>query len=106
MMKKTLLIAAILCNISLAGAQWKWIAPMPPEMEYNSLAHVSDQTYVMVGDNLILKTEDGGNSWFQTEHPQVSSLNKVYFLDEDIGFVVGGNANFLKSSDGGNSWIK
>jgi len=106
MMKKTILIAAILCNISLASAQWKWITPMPPEMGYESLAHVSEQTYVLVGDNLILKTEDGGDTWVHTEHPPVRSLNNVYFLDEEIGFVVGGNANVLKSYDGGDSWLK
>ncbi|TVQ85013.1 MAG: T9SS C-terminal target domain-containing protein [Bacteroidetes bacterium] len=105
-MKKLLLIAAIICHILPANAQWQWINPIPPLIESNSMTHVSGQTYVLVGCHYIVKTEDGGNSWVHTKHPQVRSFNKVFFLDENIGFVVGSNAIFLKTTDGGDSWIK
>ena len=105
-MKKLILIAAIICHILPANAQWQWINPIPPITDYESMAHVSGQTYVMAGDHYILKTEDGGNSWVHTNHPQVRDFNKVFFLDENIGFVVGSNAIFLKTTDGGDNWIE
>ncbi|ASB50574.1 YCF48-related protein [Alkalitalea saponilacus] len=103
-MKKLILIAAILCHILPANAQWQWINPMPPETHYKSVAHVTEQTYVTMGESLILKTQDGGRSWMQTAHPSVTNLNKVLFLNTETGFVVGDDGLLLKSSDGGNSW--
>jgi len=105
-MKKLLIIAAIICQILPANAQWQWINPIPPITDYESMVHVSGQTYVMAGDHFILKTEDGGNSWVHTNHPQVRRFIKVFFLDENIGFVVGSNAIFLKTTDGGDNWIE
>lgn len=104
-MKKSLLIITFLCSFYFVHSQWQWINPMPPEKESNHMTHVSGQTYVLIGSHYILKTEDGGNSWVHTNHPQVRGLNKVFFLDENIGFVVGRNAIFLKTTDGGNNWI-
>ena len=105
-MKKLILIAAIICHILPANAQWQWINPMPPETHYKSVAHVTEQTYVTMGESIILKTQDGGSTWMQTEHPSVADLNKVYFLNEETGFVVGDDGLLLESSDGGDSWQK
>ncbi|TCO11026.1 T9SS type A sorting domain-containing protein [Natronoflexus pectinivorans] len=103
-MKKLLLITAILCYILSATAQWQWINPMPPETHYKSVAHVTEQTYVTMGESLILKTQDEGRTWTQTEHPPVTNLNKVLFVNAETGFVVGDDGLLLKSSDGGDSW--
>ena len=105
-MKRLILIAAIICHILPANSQWQWINPMPPEKESNHMTHVSGQTYVLIGSHYILKTEDGGSSWVHTNHPQLRGFNKVFFLDENIGFVVGSNAIFLKTTDGGDNWIE
>lgn len=105
-MKTLLLMISFLCSFYVAHAQWQWINPMPPEKESNHMTHVSGQTYVLIGSHYILKTEDGGRSWVHTNHPQVRGLNKVFFLDENIGFVVGRNAIFLKTTDGGNNWTE
>lgn len=71
--------------------------------------------------NAILRTTDGGQTWshrlFKPRFPQpdlgVARLNDVFFLNQEIGYIVGREispGNFyeliLKSTDGGVSWIK
>ena len=49
----------------------------------------------------IMKTLDGGNNWEQ--YSVTGNLNKIQFLDDNIGFTNSGR-NFYKTLNGGNSW--
>jgi len=59
---------------------------------------------------IIMKTSDGGESWIpQTEGPQTSYFDDLFFIDENEGYVVGHlNSNstgiILKTSDSGVNW--
>jgi photosystem II stability/assembly factor-like uncharacterized protein len=57
-------------------------------------------------DAIILRTEDGGESWCQVHSaPELERpLFDVWFQDEHNGFAVGAYGYFLRSSDGGLSW--
>jgi ELWxxDGT repeat protein len=69
--------------------------------------------YIMGQAPPILKTEDGGNTWFPLAwlpQPQyASSLSNMYFVSASVGYVVTtGNAynpsSIFKTTDGGRSW--
>lgn len=57
-------------------------------------------------DAVILRTEDGGETWCQVHSaPELERpLFDVWFSDAQSGFAVGAYGYFLRSSDGGLSW--
>lgn len=68
--------------------------------------HGRDLGWAVGHDAVILRTEDGGETWClvhaapELERP----LFDVWFEDERNGFAVGAYGYFLRSSDGGQSW--
>lgn len=59
----------------------------------------------------ILKTTDGGENWISKPSGTTDELFSVYFIDSNIGWVVGGYPYdywirniFLKTTDGGDNW--
>lgn len=55
----------------------------------------------------ILKTTDGGNSWNVLTIPSVLSFPSGYFVNEQLGWIVGdsyGGSNIYKTTDGGANW--
>jgi photosystem II stability/assembly factor-like uncharacterized protein len=55
-----------------------------------------------VGDQgKILKTTDAGSTWQYQQSGTALRLNKVFFVDQDFGFVVGENGLILRTASGG-----
>lgn len=59
-------------------------------------------------DNIILKTVDGGQSWYQVFFDYFASAHDFFFLDQSLGFAISPTINYtnqvLKTTDGGESW--
>ncbi|RKX99310.1 hypothetical protein DRP77_13540, partial [Candidatus Poribacteria bacterium] len=53
-----------------------------------------------------LHTEDGGRTWEKQYSGVKNSLKAVYFLNENVGWVVGGEGTILATRDGGRRWAK
>jgi photosystem II stability/assembly factor-like uncharacterized protein len=53
----------------------------------------------------VIKSTDGGNSWFTLPVPLTSHLTSVSFTSPDTGIVVGWESTLLKTYDGGATWI-
>ncbi len=45
-------------------------------------------------------------NWQKVTDATYGPLNKIFFLDENTGWVVGSNAFVLKTTDGGNTWFQ
>lgn len=56
-------------------------------------------------DGTVLKTINGGKDWEPLETGVIPSLNEVFFLTEDVGWVSGVDGAILKTEDGGENWI-
>jgi len=68
-------------------------------------ATVADGELVAVGARgHILLSNDGGDSWTQTEVPTRSTLTGVHFFDGKLGWVVGHDSVILRTKDGGTTW--
>jgi len=52
----------------------------------------------------IIKTTNGGISWYQPTYPSLPSFSGVQFLNADAGFVVGEGGNIIHTTDGGTTW--
>jgi len=59
--------------------------------------------FILDREGRLWKTSDGGNN-FSNQIISTKSLNDVYFLSRNVGFVVGDNGAIFRSKDGGLSW--
>ena len=57
-------------------------------------------------NGLMLKTNDGGESWQPTLTSDVipSNFNRIYFIDQFTGFALRDHSNLYKTINGGESW--
>jgi photosystem II stability/assembly factor-like uncharacterized protein len=60
--------------------------------------------------NAFLRTNDGGHSWVETKIPEVASIDRLFFLTPEIGWIsstagVNGRDFFVfRTVDGGRDW--
>ncbi|GGO79300.1 hypothetical protein GCM10011348_13240 [Marinobacterium nitratireducens] len=91
-----------------SGASWIQ-AEVPSRTQLNALIFVDDKTGWATGeDGLILRTDDGGQSW-QHQHDgrdddQKGPYLDVLFRNAHEGFVVGVYNKMLHTLDGGETW--
>lgn len=82
-----------------------------------SVFFINENTGWLLNENIdeysVLKTTDGGMDWRKIDVPVTTdlpacefSLNAVFFVDENTGWIVGAGGIILKSTDGGESWIE
>jgi photosystem II stability/assembly factor-like uncharacterized protein len=57
------------------------------------------------GHGVIIKTTDGGKTWFNLTTGNNKNLEKVCFTDINTGFVCGDQGVILKTTDGGKTWL-
>ena len=55
---------------------------------------------VCQSQNNILKTVDGGETW-TSQNIAEATLNDVFFIDENVGFIVGSSGEIFKTENGG-----
>jgi photosystem II stability/assembly factor-like uncharacterized protein len=66
-----------------------------------TLYFINPDTGFVGGNNVILKTNDGGNTWLNLSCPVY--IKSMHFFDINHGCIVG-NGKLLKTTDGGNTW--
>jgi len=70
----------------------------------NSMQFITELNGIAVGDEgMLLKTQDGGNTWIQETVTTSEDLNFVKFSSQ-LGFIGGSNGLLLRTSDGGINW--
>jgi photosystem II stability/assembly factor-like uncharacterized protein len=73
-------------------------------LHFTSIWITSVDTAYITGNKKVLKTTNGGNSWFPL-NIWAPDLNTIYFFDNVEGFA-GGVDGIYKTSDGGDNWVK
>ena len=89
------------------GVSWE-LAYSGPFGRLNSIKFNNGKGYIM-GDYVVLKSDDDGESWFQLYIPFVNGPKWPYsatFLDEERWFVANGFGEIFYTDDGGNTWEK
>ncbi len=88
------------------GASWR--QPETPTRSSLTAAYFVDASHgwAVGHDEVILRTEDGGEHWTRVHFEPKSSqpLLDVWFHDADHGIAVGAYSAFFTSADGGRSW--
>lgn len=90
---------------SNGGDTWEKVFTPSDKIEISSVFFVSATTGFCAGDNVIMKTTDGGQNW--TEH-KIANLGgkimQVRFVTPQKGYVVCLFDKLVVTTDGGNTW--
>lgn len=102
-------LSLILLVTTGAFAQnWTWTPQTSPvTTSLNDVFFVDQLNGWAVGNNdVILNTEDGGESWVVQSSEGTIQWESVYFVNADTGFIAGGigEAKLIKTTDGGTTW--
>ncbi len=71
--------------------------------EMSALIKTDDQTLHAVGYGQILRSLDNGESWLPNSQ-EGDNYQDVFFISNEIGWIVGQSGSILKTTDAGNSW--
>ncbi|GMQ25821.1 hypothetical protein Aoki45_25030 [Algoriphagus sp. oki45] len=74
-------------------------------LDFEAIAWIDENRGFIVGEELIVFTEDGGLTWKEVLQEFDFRFNDVIFLNENLGFAVGEAGRIFRTIDGGNSWI-
>lgn len=72
--------------------------------QFTGVAWVNEEVGFISGNQVILKTIDGGLSWTEQEAPTKNRMMAVDFANESLGLMVGEQGQVYRTSNGGNSW--
>jgi photosystem II stability/assembly factor-like uncharacterized protein len=89
------------------GVSWRQARDVPTQATLTSVTFLNAKKGFAVGhDAVVLKTEDGGESWSMryVDIDRGSPLLTVAFLDEQHGLAMGGFGLVLETTDGGWRW--
>ena len=103
-MKKLLLLTLLVtCGYAHTFSQsWKRIGGWGNQ--FNDIKWVTEELAYVTGDNIILKTMDGGLSWVEQEAPTDQIMHSLDFADEENGLIVGRNGTVYRTDNGGENW--
>ena len=91
------------------GKTWRQAQKVPTIVTLTDVFFVDAKTGWAVGhDTLILKTEDGGETWVKQSGGGASdnALLSVFFKDANHGFAVGAFNYTTETTDGGKTWVE
>lgn len=98
-----LLLFLLLLGIEHAYSQtWRRVGNWGNE--FTDIVWVNEEVGYIAGDNLILKSIDGGLSWQEQEAPTDHRMLSLDFFDEENGLIVGMAGTGYRTSDGGRTW--
>lgn len=99
-----------------SGANWNFAYPFENGLYLNDIEFIDQLNGVVVGsyddmvnfNGVVLKTNDGGNTWVKIILPSLAAINKVTYLNSNTLLLSGTNLVFqevvYKSDDGGLTW--
>jgi photosystem II stability/assembly factor-like uncharacterized protein len=71
---------------------------------YSDISWINSNVGYISGNNIFLKTQDGGLSWSELVAPTTGGTVAMDFIDENNGLVLGKGGEYFITGDGGASW--
>jgi photosystem II stability/assembly factor-like uncharacterized protein len=87
----------------------EWILQVTPGVKITDLQFTDEYTGYACGSNgnlkgVIIKSTNGGDTWYQLNTPRTGHLTSVAFMDAQNGIAAGWGSTILKTSNGGKTW--
>lgn len=105
-MKKILLALLIFSSAISYGLAQTWTRMQSWGSDFEAIYWITEEKGVIVGENLITYTEDGGATWNEVLQKFDYRLKDVLFFDVDRGVAIGENGKLIRTEDGGLSWTE
>ena len=93
------------------GENWSGLSGSCGNGNFNACCFITENIGWFVGtpantlDTSIVKTIDGGNTFFGQVNPNSIKLNEVSFISPNVGIAVGLENQILYTNDGGTNWV-
>ncbi len=104
-MKKALLFVFVLlfgvCEVF--GQSWRRVGNWGND--FSGIHWVNNETGYIAGENIFLKSIDGGLSWVEKQSPTKNEIIAFAFHSEQYGLLLGEQGGVFKTSNGGDSWV-
>ncbi|MEX2513431.1 MAG: YCF48-related protein [Cyclobacteriaceae bacterium] len=71
--------------------------------DFYDIQWVTNEVGYIAGENILLKSIDGGLSWIERQSPTRGKVTSLAFFDEQSGVLIAENSVY-RTSDGGESW--
>lgn len=105
-MKKYFFLAAIVSmSISQSLGQWSWKYPIPQGNTISVMQMMGNSGYGAGIYGSLIYTNDKGNNWSNLDSLTSEHFNGLYFLNENLGYLVGNNGTIFKM-DPASTWTK
>ncbi|WP_339925418.1 YCF48-related protein [uncultured Cyclobacterium sp.] len=103
-MKRGLLLCffALLLFQTGFGQSWRRVGDWGND--YKSIKWVNTNVGFIGGENILLKSIDGGLSWVEMELPMRMDVLDISFFDDQNGVLLNEEGKIFRSTNGGGSW--
>lgn len=98
-----LLTSNILFKTTDGAANWHEVE-LPSEIGFTDMEFLDNNGFITGKLGIILKTEDGGNTWHFSNTRLYPHLNDLEMVTKDSIFVAGNHGTILFSGNGGQTW--
>lgn len=72
--------------------------------DYSAIQWVNENVGYIAGENIFLKSIDGGLSWVEIKSPSPGTLLDLSFYDEQFGLVIDDEGQLYRTTNGGSNW--
>ena len=113
-MKKITTVLLLSFLISTFSSSGQWTVNTTPVSGYyaafsihyidNNIGFVGGNTALFLGNGVINKTSNGGNTWTNVLSVPNTTIKDICFINDNLGFAVGSGGLIAKTIDGGDNW--
>jgi photosystem II stability/assembly factor-like uncharacterized protein len=85
------------------GQHWQDVSQQP----LGTLRFIDDNREYGTSGNKFLRTLDGGHNWMETDIPHLRSIDRMFFLAPELGWIAGTDGkdfSVFRTSNGGREW--
>lgn len=73
-------------------------------LDLQAIYWINSETGIAAGENLLIRTQDGGITWDEIQTPEFNRIQAIDFWNENQGIALGNQGTLIKTNDGGKSW--
>jgi photosystem II stability/assembly factor-like uncharacterized protein len=103
-MKRGLLLVFFVLFFFQIGFGQSWRRVGDWGNDYKTVQWINENVGYIGGENILLKSIDGGLSWVEMKLPARMNVMDISFFDEQNGLLISENGEIFRSANGGESW--
>lgn len=103
-MSKSVLLAVLCWFVASVSYSQSWRRVGSWGNDFSDIKWINNEVGYLSGENIFLKTVDGGLSWTEQLAPTLQQVVKMDFFDENNGILLAQAGTIYRTTNGGLSW--